>query len=710
MQDRRPRFSIANTNEAAPKRENYQRTEETGPASQRLMNMLSELNQRLGQDEAEREKLWREIDTTRQAIMNLEDKSEQIEKIFITLENKISRSTNMKNLEKWRRLIEENQRALYAQIKKVDAASQKLDDSQKKLGSRVDTVETTAGSALVKIDEVSGNQEKLSRRIEHVSDERVKLLKKMEGLEDTIRQTQETLRAKALVMLTDQGLGTSAKTDAVTIEPPVVQKPAADDPWAMDMDMMEEFDDRHPMKIQKERDGIRRMAVAASVVVLVGVLAAGAWYAKDRVNFEFQVPSFEMASLTGGAETSPESTTNTLRAEDENVLSTLNAPTAETTVTAAPTEAPDMEATTVSGASMRDFAADEERAVEAFMARAPQTPVAQRIQPDPNLPPLVKEIEAKAFAGSGAAQHDLAAIYTAGHAGVKGSYEKAAQWFHEASYGEIPNARYNLAVLTQQGLGVPKDEERAVELYKAASAIGHPEAQYNLGIAYIEGVGVEHNVAHAAYYFERAAVNGVNEAAYNLGLIYENGLTGAAQPDEALYWYKMAADEGNPEAIQALANLSGQMGLTPRDVDALVSRLAVLRPAMKPQTMETPAETTAPAPTREEESRVTEPQQTTPASAEPAVTVEETDTSAASGFSPGSQAVIIAQIQEQLMRMGMYPGPADGIPGPLTEDAVAAYQSQHNLQPTGQATEDLLVHMLAEEFELNSASEFGSAR
>ncbi len=205
MPERRPRFSIANTNEAAPRREPIERDNETGPASQRLMNMLSELNQRLGQDEAEREKLWREIDSTRQTLMTLEDKSDQAEKIFLTLENKISRSTNMKNLEKWRRLIEENQRALYAQIKKVESGNKALDDNQKKLGSRIDTVETTTGSALVKIDEVAGTQDKLSRRIEHVNDDRVKLLKKMEGLEETILHTQETLRAKALVMLTDQG-------------------------------------------------------------------------------------------------------------------------------------------------------------------------------------------------------------------------------------------------------------------------------------------------------------------------------------------------------------------------------------------------------------------------------------------------------------------------------------------------------------------------
>ncbi len=479
------------------------------------------------------------------------------------------------------------------------------------------------------------------------------------------------------------------------------------------MDMDGDFDDRHPMKIQKEREGSRRMAITASVIVLVGLLGAGAWYAKEKVNFEFDVPSFQIALPSGNTQssdtTSTVATTDSMRAED---LATLQN-TQTNTSTDIDSDKTALQTTTVSAPSMRDFAADEKRAVDAFLARAPQTPVSERITPDASLPPLVKEIETKAFEGSGPAQHDLAAIYTAGHAGVKGSYEKAAKWFNEASYNNIPNARYNLGVLTQQGLGVPKDEERAIELYKAASAIGHPEAQYNLGISYIEGVGVEHNVAQAAYYFERAAANGVNEAAYNLGLIYENGLTGSAQPDEALYWYKLAADDGNPEAIQALGSLSEQMGLTPRDVENLVSRISVLRPALKPKMVETPetiSETkadTAPV----EESRVTAPEATEPAQTNTkAVAQEVTTTQETSQFSPGSQAVVIAQIQEQLMRMGMYPGPADGIPGPLTGDAVTAYQKKHNLDPTGRASEDLLVHMLAEEFELNTPAEFGSSQ
>ena len=50
----------------------------------------------------------------------------------------------------------------------------------------------------------------------------------------------------------------------------------------------------------------------------------------------------------------------------------------------------------------------------------------------------------------------------------------------------------------------------------------------------------------------------------------------------------------------------------------------------------------------------------------------------------------------------MYPGPADGIVGPVTTDAVRTYQQTNGLSVDGEASEDLLVHMLAREFELNT--------
>ena len=135
-EQRRPFFSIANTNES-----NDQPTgsafsgedpQNMGPASQRLMNMLHELNDRLRKEEGDREKLWEEIDSVRDVLSSLEGRSDQAERVFLNLENKLNRQDNsgLKNLQKWRALIEDNQRALYAQIKKVRAENEALEEGQ----------------------------------------------------------------------------------------------------------------------------------------------------------------------------------------------------------------------------------------------------------------------------------------------------------------------------------------------------------------------------------------------------------------------------------------------------------------------------------------------------------------------------------------------------------------------------------------------------
>ena len=69
---------------------------------------------------------------------------------------------------------------------------------------------------------------------------------------------------------------------------------------------------------------------------------------------------------------------------------------------------------------------------------------------------------------------------------------------------------------------------------------------------------------------------------------------------------------------------------------------------------------------------------------------------------PEESQAVIAQIQEQLTRMGLYPGPADGVNDTLTSDAIRAYQTNHSLKADGRASQALLVHMMT--------SELGSAQ
>lgn len=301
-----------------------------------------------------------------------------------------------------------------------------------------------------------------------------------------------------------------------------------------------------------------------------------------------------------------------------------------------------------------------------------------RIKPDATLPPAVKRLEQKAFAGEAEAQHDLAAIYTAGHADVKQSYEKAALWFREAARQGVANAAYNLGVLYHQGLGVPESLEEAINWYDIAAGFEHPEAQYNLGIAYIEGIGVAYDPLKAASYFESSARSGLTEAAYNLGLIYENGLLGEAKPEEALLWYQTAAQKGSPEAKAALEQLAKSLNISLREVNRLVETMK-----------ETKGRNADPL---SGEQKAEEDFSATPASEKKEASLP-------------ARRLLTMQVQEHLTKVGIYDGPIDGLNGPLTQDAIRSYQAMNNIRIDGNVSEDLLADLLMQNIPFgNSAS------
>ena len=303
------------------------------------------------------------------------------------------------------------------------------------------------------------------------------------------------------------------------------------------------------------------------------------------------------------------------------------------------------------------------------MAEIDGKTIAQRIQPDASLPSSVKRLEEQAFDGNGEAQHDLAAIYTAGHGDVEQNFDQAALWFRAAADNKIANARYNLGVLYHQGLGQDRDLGRALYWYREAAKLNHAEAQYNLGIAHIEGIGTEYNPQLAAAYFERAANQGIMEAAYNLGLIHDNGLMGQTKPEEALLWYKIAAKQGSTEAQSALEQLAKNLQISLDDVDNLVDRMQLINQSVKGRSAG-PAQTTG--------------------------NDEKTSSTATQTSSPIKQpsTELVTQVQEYLMLTGTYAGPADGINGAGTQQAIRSYQAANGLDVNGQISKTLLKSMV----------------
>ena len=83
-------------------------------------------------------------------------------------------------------------------------------------------------------------------------------------------------------------------------------------------------------------------------------------------------------------------------------------------------------------------------------------------------------------------------------------------------------ARFNLAMLYDNGRGVPQDHAAAVKWYRAAAEQGHAGAQNNLAAMYRNGQGVPQDVAEAVKWYRRAADQGSAMAQNNLGGMYDN--------------------------------------------------------------------------------------------------------------------------------------------------------------------------------------------
>ncbi len=668
------------------------------PRGNDIIRMLAQIGDKLKRSEAERYELLRELREYRKSLRELEDKSDNSEKAFLAIENKLSTKGNIdtESLERQARL----ERTIKSTEQKLVTAVA----GQAVLDRRLKETEDKQSMIDQRLDESVTEQARIDRQLELSSQDRSRLVRKLERLEEMMSDTKNALNSKAMVLLTDRGAAGQIALSAPTLSD---NESGSDKPflvrflnmqtlgmasmiiaallggWAINQVQQPQV----PQIAVLENGGLARLNLSENRWEAVGsaeqanniIPASGAeslnqgdlQEAQPFTTSQEEAPLNEIQSQetnAGVLDLNDDQLLEALEANPEGLASELNALEPGATEAQKPVEAPTAktqdDVNPVSGApsitpflnNFDSIAFNQDPSLsKKIKAEKDNGRLVERITIDKSLPTLVRDIETQAFAGNGEAQHDLAAIYTAGHGGVEQNFERAALWFREAADNKIGNARYNLGVLYHQGLGQDRDLDRALYWYREAARVDHAEAQYNLGIAHIEGIGTDYNPPLAAAFFERAANNGVMEAAYNLGLIFENGLLGEAKPNEALLWYKIAADQGVTDAKPAMEGLMRTLQIDSKDVDNLVERMQQINQSVKGYRV---------GPSR-----------------------------AATGNVTAGQA-IIAQIQEFLMVTGDYAGPADGIYGPNTASAIKSYQRVNKLPIDGKATKSLLTYMI----------------
>jgi TPR repeat protein len=163
--------------------------------------------------------------------------------------------------------------------------------------------------------------------------------------------------------------------------------------------------------------------------------------------------------------------------------------------------------------------------------------------------------------------NNLGATYQVG-IGVAKDYEKAIGWYERAAnQGFVPSMAV-LGWMHHSGLGTPKDLSKALGWYRKAAAGGSASAMHNIGFAYHNGWSVEKDPEQAAAWFRKAAEKGFGQAMSMTAWTHQVGQGVPINGKLAIEWYEKAAEIGEVSAFVGMGGLydTGGSGIA-RDPD-----------------------------------------------------------------------------------------------------------------------------------------------
>ena len=237
------------------------------------------------------------------------------------------------------------------------------------------------------------------------------------------------------------------------------------------------------------------------------------------------------------------------------------------------------------------------------------------------------------------------ALYDEGVRRIEAKDRTGLESLRKAANLGLPRAQFYLAKMYEVGEGgVKKDMAEARRWTERAATAGEARAMHNLALYYYKGEGGERNSTKAASWFRKASDLGLVDSQFNLAQLYEGGWGVSQNPTEAYKWYLIAARSGDTAsraramALRAQLTAEGQR-IAERSASAFRSQAAAPVQAV------------------------------------------------ASAAAPSAG---LATAQRALSKLGYYQGPQDGVTSPALQMAIAAYQRDQNMQPSGALDGDTL--------------------
>ncbi len=365
----------------------------------------------------------------------------------------------------------------------------------------------------------------------------------------------------------------------------------------------------------------------------------------------------ESSELTAAPEAptsapAPEAATATseLRPEDSGSAgTTAAAPSASTTPVASETSSAPAAPTA------------EVASAEAGSATPPASSPSGETPAAATLPELIgpANLREAALAGDRIAEFEIGARYAEGR-GVLEDMRSAVAWYEKSAEAGLAPAQYRLGSIYEKGLGVPRDMAKAQEWYARAADAGNVKAMHNLAVLYAEGAGGEPDLERAAKLFREAAEHGVRDSQFNLAILHARGLGVPQDLVEAYKWFAIAASSGDEE----LAKRRDIIGQALSDSDRAKAQAS--------------AAAFQPLPLVSEANEVLMPDNGWQSDG------------GSTSVEVKSDNDLVALVQKLLADHGYDPGPADGLLGQKTIDAISQFQGKAGLPRTGQIDTQLV--------------------
>ncbi len=265
-----------------------------------------------------------------------------------------------------------------------------------------------------------------------------------------------------------------------------------------------------------------------------------------------------------------------------------------------------------------------------------------------------------------AAAGDATALYFVGDryfegVGVKANYDEAAKWYRQSAEAGFAPAQYRLGNMYEKGFGVEANINEAKTWYQLAAEQGNASAMHNLGVLFAMGNEGAPDNESAVAWFRKAAEYGVRDSQYNLGILTAKGVGTPQDVEESYKWFSLVAQNGDKDAAGKRDEVAKAM--RPEQLEKARADVKLWKPLPLDQAANAPE---LPAKWQ--------------ASGEQTASVD--------------MKKAVRNIQLILNKNGYDAGPADGVMGAKTKNAISAFQKANGLPVTGDVSPALVEALL----------------